>query len=100
MSYLQSDIQTGKKSQARDNPTYQAFVTLQPDWFPFNSLGAQVSQINDNIKQAKFQTCLTYFHYPSCNKQAHTFILPNFLLYSHQNATQVTQNLGNFQIQT
>ena len=59
---------------------------------------AQVSQINDNIKQPKFQTYLTYFHSPSFNKQAHTFILPNFLFYWHQNATQVTQNLGNFQI--
>ena len=25
------------------NPTYQAFVTLQPDWLPFNSLGAGVA---------------------------------------------------------
>ena len=32
--------------------------------------------------------------------QALTFILPNFFLYSHQNATEVTQNLGDFQIQT
>ena len=43
---------------------------------------AQVSQINNNIKQPKFQTYLTYFYLPSFNKQAHTFILPNFLLYS------------------
>ena len=25
------------------NPTYQAFVTLRPDWLPFNSLGAGVA---------------------------------------------------------
>ena len=37
------------------NPTYQAFVTLQPDWHPFNSLGADVVN-KRNIKQTKFQT--------------------------------------------
>ena len=40
-----------KKTDPNLNPTYQAFVTLQPDWHPFNSLGADV--VN------KFQTCLT-----------------------------------------
>ena len=32
------------------NPTYQAFVTLQPDWLPFNSLGADV------VNKRKFKT--------------------------------------------
>ena len=27
----------------KPNPTYQAFVTLQADWLPFNSLGAGVA---------------------------------------------------------
>ena len=32
------------------NPTYQAFVTLQPDWLPFNSLGADV------VNKRKYKT--------------------------------------------
>ena len=32
------------------NPTYQTFVTLQPDWLPFNSLGADV------VNKRKFKT--------------------------------------------
>ena len=41
----------------------QASVTLQPDWLPFNSLGAVVAN-KRQYKQAKFQTYqyLTYFH--------------------------------------
>ena len=36
------------------NPTYQAFVTLQPDWLPFNSLGAGVAN-KGQYKTAKVQ---------------------------------------------
>ena len=36
--------------QQRANPTYQAFVTLQPDWLPFNSLGADV------VNKRKYKT--------------------------------------------
>ena len=105
------------------NPTYQAFVTLQPDWLPFNSLGAGVAnkrqykttKVPDlpdwlpfnsmgagvaNKRQYKTAKVPDLPHIFSLTKlQAHTFILPNFLLYWHQNATQVTRNLGNFQIQ-
>ena len=32
------------------NPKYQVFATLQPDWLPFNSLGADV------VNKRKFKT--------------------------------------------
>ena len=45
--------------EGRPNPTYQAFVTLQPDWLPFNSLGAEVVNKRKYKTDRQFQTYLT-----------------------------------------
>ena len=38
-----TEHKTPSTASERSNPTDQAFVTLQPHWIPFNSLGAVVA---------------------------------------------------------
>ena len=71
----------GSQIQEQFNPTYQAFVTLQPDWLPFNLLGAGVA----NKRQYKtaqvpdLPHIIIFIHQASINRPTLLFYLISVL---------------------